>query len=212
MIDKAAMKKKGGPASRPFHGPPTLQTGWCARPACRSARHITWTGRAVALADERLTSLDRLSLEDLKAIHDAITEDVFGVLSVAASVKSRTSFGGTAPAEVAQADPLLEEAAVKRDASRGQNPLREETAIAVGAVFMRAGTFAKSILVVATLAVMVSACGAQADGPRHALRGSRRGAPPDGARRRGDFAARPPQAAGSRAALHPRRSDLGDFP
>ena len=48
------------------------------------------TGRAVALADERLTSLDRLSLGDLKAIHDAITEDVFGVLSVAASVKSRT--------------------------------------------------------------------------------------------------------------------------
>ena len=33
-------------------------------------------------------------------LHPAITDDVYSVLSVRNSVRSRTSFGGTAPAEV----------------------------------------------------------------------------------------------------------------
>jgi len=64
----------------------------------REAHHVT--GRAVAMAEERKTSLDRLPLADLQGLNAAITDDVFAVLSVQNSVKSRKSFGGTAPAEV----------------------------------------------------------------------------------------------------------------
>ena len=59
--------------------------------ACRSARRITSTGRAVALAEARKLPLDKLSLDELQAIHRAITDEVFSVLSVQNSVKSRTS-------------------------------------------------------------------------------------------------------------------------
>lgn len=64
----------------------------------REAHHVT--GRAVALAESKKVGLEKLALEDLKSIHDGITDDIFSVLSVQNSVKSRTSFGGTAPAEV----------------------------------------------------------------------------------------------------------------
>ena len=64
----------------------------------------------MALAEQKKLGLEKLALEDLQAIHPGITDDVFSVLSVQNSVKSRTSFGGTAPAEVQEADPLLEEA------------------------------------------------------------------------------------------------------
>ena len=42
-----------------------------------------------------------LTLEDMQAEEPGITADVFGVLTVDASVASRTSYGGTAPANVA---------------------------------------------------------------------------------------------------------------
>lgn len=64
----------------------------------REAHHVT--GRAVALAESKKLGLEKLALEDLQSIHAGITEDIFSVLSVQNSVKSRTSFGGTAPAEV----------------------------------------------------------------------------------------------------------------
>jgi argininosuccinate lyase len=64
----------------------------------REAHHIT--GRAVKLAEERGIALDAIPLADLKAIDARIDDRVFGVLSVDASVASRTSFGGTAPARV----------------------------------------------------------------------------------------------------------------
>jgi argininosuccinate lyase len=44
--------------------------------------------------------LAELSLEDLQAIHSAITADIFNVLTVEASVASRKSYGGTAPSEI----------------------------------------------------------------------------------------------------------------
>jgi argininosuccinate lyase len=69
-----------------------------ARLPFRDAHHVT--GRAVALAEQKACELAELSLEDLQAIHPDITGDVFGVLTVEASVASRTSFGGTAPSEV----------------------------------------------------------------------------------------------------------------
>ncbi|KQY34286.1 MULTISPECIES: argininosuccinate lyase [Rhizobium/Agrobacterium group] len=74
---------------------------WLVREAglpFRDAHHVT--GRAVALAEQKACELAELSLEDLQAIHPDITGDVFGVLTVEASVASRTSFGGTAPSEV----------------------------------------------------------------------------------------------------------------
>ena len=74
---------------------------WLVREAglpFRDAHHVT--GRAVALAEQKGCDLANLSLEDLKSIHEAITEKVFDVLTVDASVASRTSFGGTAPSEV----------------------------------------------------------------------------------------------------------------
>ena len=64
----------------------------------REAHHVT--GRAVAVAEQKKVGLEKLSLDDLKSIHDGITDDVFSVLAVQNSVKSRKSFGGTAPAEV----------------------------------------------------------------------------------------------------------------
>jgi argininosuccinate lyase len=64
----------------------------------RDAHHIT--GRIVAKAAEDGTPLHRLPLEAMKAFEPRITDDVFSVLSVGNSVKSRTSYGGTAPKNV----------------------------------------------------------------------------------------------------------------
>lgn len=64
----------------------------------REAHHIT--GAVVKLAEERALPLSDLPLADLQAISPVITADAFAVLSVDASVASRTSHGGTAPAQV----------------------------------------------------------------------------------------------------------------
>ncbi len=64
----------------------------------REAHHIT--GRIVALAAERGVALEKLKLADLKSVEPRISEDAFEVLGVERSVKSRTSYGGTAPANV----------------------------------------------------------------------------------------------------------------
>jgi argininosuccinate lyase len=64
----------------------------------REAHHVT--GRLVALAAERKVGLEALSLADMQAIDPRITEAVHAVLGVEKSVRSRTSYGGTAPANV----------------------------------------------------------------------------------------------------------------
>jgi argininosuccinate lyase len=64
----------------------------------RDAHHMT--GRIVAEAAKLGTPLHRLPLASLQAVEPRITEEVFSVLSVDRSVKSRTSFGGTAPKNV----------------------------------------------------------------------------------------------------------------
>jgi len=43
-----------------------------------------------------------LTLAEMQAEEPAITEEVFSVLSVDASIASRASYGGTAPANVAR--------------------------------------------------------------------------------------------------------------
>ncbi len=66
----------------------------------RDAHHFT--GRLVAMAEQKGVDLADLSLAEMRSVHDGITENVFSVLTVDASVASRTSFGGTAPANVAR--------------------------------------------------------------------------------------------------------------
>jgi argininosuccinate lyase len=96
-IDADAMKRAAGSG----HSTATDLADWLVRTLglpFREAHHVT--GRAVALAEERKTTLAKLPIESLQAIHPGITEDVYSVLSVQNSVRSRKSFGGTAPAEV----------------------------------------------------------------------------------------------------------------
>ena len=64
----------------------------------REAHHIT--GELVGLAEQLKCDLSEIKLKDMQRIHSGITEDVFTVLSIENSVKSRSSYGGTSPEEV----------------------------------------------------------------------------------------------------------------
>jgi argininosuccinate lyase len=64
----------------------------------REAHHVS--GRIVAAAAAENVPLHQLPLAAMQAIEKRITKDVFAVLSVDNSVKSRGSFGGTAPRNV----------------------------------------------------------------------------------------------------------------
>ena len=64
----------------------------------RKAHHIT--GKIVALAEQKNCTLEQLELKDLQVIDNRITNNIFDVLSVKNSVKSRTSYGGTAPKNI----------------------------------------------------------------------------------------------------------------
>jgi argininosuccinate lyase len=64
----------------------------------REAHHVT--GRIVTLAAEQGVALHEVPLEAMQEVEPKITAEVMKVLSVEASVKSRTSFGGTAPKNV----------------------------------------------------------------------------------------------------------------
>jgi argininosuccinate lyase len=65
----------------------------------RDAHHAT--GTLVAKAEARGVDLSGLTLDEMQAVEPRITAGVFDVLTVEASVRSRTSYGGTAPANVA---------------------------------------------------------------------------------------------------------------
>ncbi len=64
----------------------------------RDAHHVT--GTIVKLAETSGTDLEALPLEAMQGVEPRITKDVYSVLSVENSVKSRTSYGGTAPQNV----------------------------------------------------------------------------------------------------------------
>ncbi|HYN45238.1 MAG TPA: argininosuccinate lyase, partial [Allosphingosinicella sp.] len=88
-------------AAEAGHGTATDIADWLVREAgvpFREAHRIT--GGAVRLADERGARLWELPLDALKQVDARFEAGVFNVLSPEASVKSRTSFGGTAPAQV----------------------------------------------------------------------------------------------------------------
>jgi argininosuccinate lyase len=74
---------------------------WLVREAgvpFREAHHIT--GRAVKAAEDKGCDLADLPLDALRGIDERIDSRVYDVLSVEASVNSRTSYGGTAPVRV----------------------------------------------------------------------------------------------------------------
>ncbi len=98
------------------HSTATDLADWLVRVAgvpFREAHHIT--GQAVKLAEERAAQLWDLPLDDLKAIDARIDASVFDVLSPEASVRSRTSYGGTAPDRVIEQIEAAK-AALERDA------------------------------------------------------------------------------------------------
>ena len=73
----------------------------------RESHHIA--GRAVALAESRGCGLEDLSADDLGGVDARITPDATSVLGVDNSVRSRISYGGTAPDNVrAQIDAARE--------------------------------------------------------------------------------------------------------
>ncbi|MGC1260494.1 MAG: argininosuccinate lyase [Jannaschia helgolandensis] len=74
---------------------------WLVREAglpFRDAHHAT--GALVKMAEDAGIDLPDLTLAQMQSVNDRITEGVFDVLGVHNSVASRTSYGGTAPANV----------------------------------------------------------------------------------------------------------------
>jgi argininosuccinate lyase len=64
----------------------------------REAHHVT--GTLVAMAEAQGVDLPDLTLAQMQTVHPGITKAVFAVLGVENSIRSRTSFGGTAPDQV----------------------------------------------------------------------------------------------------------------
>ncbi len=88
-------------ATEAGHATATDFADWLVREAdipFREAHHIT--GRAVRMADEAKVPLWALPYDALRSLDERIKPGIFDVLSPDASVKSRTSYGGTAPASV----------------------------------------------------------------------------------------------------------------
>ncbi len=74
---------------------------WLVRAAgmpFRDAHHVT--GSLVAMAEKKGCELSDLNLSEMQSVSPSITEDVYSVLTVEASVASRTSYGGTSPVRV----------------------------------------------------------------------------------------------------------------
>ena len=95
--DQARMKSAAGEG----YATATDLADWLVRTLkmpFRDAHHVT--GRIVALASKQGVALHELPLAAMKEVEPRITAEALKVLSVEASVESRTSFGGTAPKNV----------------------------------------------------------------------------------------------------------------
>jgi len=64
----------------------------------RDAHHVT--GTLVALAEARSCDLPDLTLQEMQSAHPGINQEVYAVLGVQNSIRSRRSYGGTAPDQV----------------------------------------------------------------------------------------------------------------
>ncbi|KZL20128.1 Argininosuccinate lyase 1 [Pseudovibrio axinellae] len=74
---------------------------WCVRVVgmpFRDAHHVT--GALVKIAVDKGVELHRLTLEEMQSVEPKITDDIYSVLSVDKSVRSRVSYGGTSPVNV----------------------------------------------------------------------------------------------------------------
>jgi argininosuccinate lyase len=98
LTPQAANMKK---AAAQGYSTATDLADWCVRTLnipFRDSHHIA--AKAVGLAESKGVMLHKLTLEEFKSVDARINESVYEVLSVEKSVKSRTSYGGTAPANV----------------------------------------------------------------------------------------------------------------
>ena len=101
IADLAANPEKMRAAAAAGYPTATDLADWIVRvlkKPFREAHHIA--GSIVKIAEEQGVALDRVELAQMQAIEPAITRDVLAVLSLEASVNSRMSLGGTAPARV----------------------------------------------------------------------------------------------------------------
>jgi len=105
VADEARMKAAAGDG----YSTATDLADWLVRTLkmpFREAHHVT--GRIVSLAEQRGVPLHELPLQAMQEVEPRITAEALQVLSVEASVESRTSYGGTAPNNVrAQAEAWL---------------------------------------------------------------------------------------------------------
>jgi argininosuccinate lyase len=96
-IDASALAR----AASAGHATATDLADWLVRALglpFREAHHIV--GAAVKRADALGCDLSDMPLAEFEAIEPRITTEAIAGLTVGASVSSRTSFGGTAPAQV----------------------------------------------------------------------------------------------------------------
>ncbi len=101
VADMTAQKDKMRAACEPGFPTATDLADWVVRvlkKPFREAHHIA--GSIVKLAETKGVTLDKLPLAEMQRVEPAITQEVFKVLSPEASVASRMSLGGTAPARV----------------------------------------------------------------------------------------------------------------
>jgi argininosuccinate lyase len=101
VADMTAQPEKMRAACEPGFPTATDLADWVVRvlkKPFREAHHIA--GSIVKLAETKGVTLDKLPLAEMQSVEPAITQEVFKVLSPEASVASRMSLGGTAPARV----------------------------------------------------------------------------------------------------------------
>jgi argininosuccinate lyase len=96
-VDRDAMRK----AAEAGYPTATDLADWMVRTLkkpFREAHHSA--GAIVQRAEAQGLALDKLPLAEMQSIEAGITQDVYSVLSLEASIKARTSFGGAAPERV----------------------------------------------------------------------------------------------------------------
>jgi argininosuccinate lyase len=101
VADLAAQPEKMRAACEPGYPTATDLADWVVRvlkKPFREAHHIA--GSIVKAAEVEGVTLDKLALTEMQKVEPAITAEVFKVLTPEASVASRMSLGGTAPARV----------------------------------------------------------------------------------------------------------------
>ena len=104
VLDFSVNKEKMEESASEAYANATDLADWLVRELklpFRDAHHIT--AKLVKFATGKGKKLEELSLKDMQTIEPKIRKDIFTVLATIDSVKSRTSFGGTAPDNVRKA-------------------------------------------------------------------------------------------------------------